>query len=132
MVQRPAMQHDDCQVALFRFTDGTVAKVAALYAPRCEMAPYYNLRVYGTLGTIERDTVAFAAAPDDVHPVFTPVTADRVHDHPFDDEIADWLDAIVSDRPTRTPLYDGAHSTLAALCAARAAQEGKSVEVPVR
>ena len=52
----PAMTHDDCQVCLFEFEDGTIAKVAALYAPRCAVPPYNNLRIYGTNGTIERDT----------------------------------------------------------------------------
>jgi len=72
----PAMHCDDCQVALFQFDSGAVAKVAALYAPRSEMAPFYNLRVYGTLGTVERDQVALSESPEDVHPPFRPVEAD--------------------------------------------------------
>jgi predicted dehydrogenase len=127
----PAMRHDDCQVALFRFEDGTIAKVAALYAPRAEMAPWYNLRAYGTMGTVERDQVALAASPQEVHPALVPVAADRVSGHPYRPEIADWLEAIRCDRPTRTDLYDGANSTLAALCAARAAREKTPVAVPV-
>lgn len=127
----PAMRHDDCQVALFRFADGTIAKVAALYGPRCDMAPYNNLRVYGTRGTVERDTVAISKDEDDVHPQFAPIDSGRVTGHPFEPEIADWLDAITEDRPTRTNLYDGANSTMATLCAVRAAAEGRAVKVPV-
>ena len=127
----PAMRHDDCQVSLFQFTDGTIAKVAALYAPRCPMAPYYNLRVYGTNATVERDTLALAASPDDHHPSFAPIDAERPAHHPFEPEIADWLAAIRDNRPTRCPLADGANSTLATLCAVQATHAGTPVEIPI-
>jgi len=127
----PGMHCDDCQVALFQFDNGAVAKVAALYAPRTGMAPFYNLRVYGTMGTVERDQVALAASPEDVHPEFRPVEADRVGGHPYDPEIADWLAAIARDRPPRTALWDGANSTVATLVAARALREQRELEVPV-
>ena len=127
----PAMHHDDCQVALFQFADGTVAKVAALYAPRMGMAPYYNLRLYGTRGTVDRDQVALAKDADDVHPAFAPVAVARQGGHAYEPEIADWLAAIRDDRPPRTPLHDGANSTVATLCAVRAAVEHREVDVPV-
>lgn len=127
----PAMHCDDCQVALFQFDSGAVAKVAALYAPRTGMAPFYNLRVYGTMGTVERDQVALADSPEDVHPEFGPVAADRLSGHPYEPEIADWLEAIRDDRAPRTTLWDGANSTAAALVAARALREGRALEVPV-
>lgn len=55
----------------------------------------------------------------------------RLTGHPYNPEIVDWLEAILHDRPPRTPLKDGAHSTLAALRAVRSAREGREVEVPV-
>jgi len=127
----PEMRHDDCMAALFRFEDGSIAKVAALYGPRCGRPPFCNLRLYGTKGTVERDCIALSAGADDVHPEFKPVEAERVKGHPYDAEIADWLGAIVDDRPVRTGLHDGANSTLAALCAVRAAAEGCEAAVPV-
>jgi len=129
----PAMRHEDCQVALYRFADGSIAKVAALYAPRCARPPMSNLRLYGTRGTVERDAIALSKDESDVHPAFRPVAAEGVAGHPFHDEIADcdWLDAIVQDRPPRIGLLDGANSTLATLCAVRAAREGTQVAVPV-
>lgn len=126
-----AMQHPDCQVCLFQFEDGTIAKVAALYGPRCPMPPFYNLRLYGTKGTVERDTVACAQSEADVHPVFQPVPAERVEGHSYRPEIEDWLEAIITGRPTRTPLWDGANSTLATLCAVQAMAEGRAIEVPI-
>jgi predicted dehydrogenase len=127
----PAMKHDDCQVCLFQFEDGTIAKVAALYAPRCNMSPYYNLRVYGTNGTVERDTVACARSSKDIYPPFKPVTAERIKGHPYLPEIVDWLEAITDNRPPRTPLWDGANSTMATLAAVRAIRERKEIKVPI-
>jgi len=127
----PAMRQDDCQVALFRFDTGAVAKVAALYAPRLAMPPYYNLRIYGTRGTVERDQAALARDEADVHPAFQPVEAPRVSGHAYDPEIADWLAAIAEDRPPRCDLYDGANSTVATLAAVEALNARRALPVPV-
>ena len=127
----PAMSNDDCQVALFRFDSGAVAKVAALYGPRMEMAPYYNLRVYGTMGTVERDQAATAADAEDVHPAFSAIQADRTGGHPYEPEVEDWLGAIAEDRPPRCDLFDGANSTVATLIACEAMASGRSMDVPV-
>ena len=126
----PEMTNDDCMVSLFRFEDGTIAKVAALYGPRSPMAPYYNLRVYGTGGTVERDQIAICRNEQEMHPDFTPVQADRQTGHPYDTEVDDWLDAILNDRPPRTDLKDGAASTLATLIAVESAKSGAELEVP--
>jgi predicted dehydrogenase len=127
----PAMREDDCQVALFRFDDGAVAKVAALYAPRRGMPPYYNLRVYGTRGTVEQDQVAQAANEEEVHPSFHPVAASPVVGHPYDPEVADWLDAIAAGGSPRCSFYDGANSTAASLVAVEAIRAGRPLPVPV-
>ncbi len=126
----PEMANDDCMVSLFRFEDGTIAKVATLYAPRCECPSYYNLRVYGTRGTVERDQIAVAKTEEEAHPPFRPIEAERLSGHPYDLEIEDWLDAILEDRPVRTNLKDGGASTLATLLAVRSARERKEIEVP--
>jgi predicted dehydrogenase len=126
----PAMTNDDCQVCLFRFADGAIAKVAALYGPRAPMPPFNNLRIYGTNGTVERDAVGVSGSPEDVHPVLQPVGGPRVQGHPYLPEIEDWLVAIQTNGPPRTPLWDGANSTIATLAAARALREGVEVDVP--
>jgi predicted dehydrogenase len=95
-----------------------------------EMAPYYNLRIYGTRGTVERDTVAIASDEADLHPAFGAIPADRVAGHPYDPEIADWLDAIALDRPPRCDLFDGASSTMATLLATDAMGLGRALPVP--
>ncbi|HPG68910.1 MAG TPA: Gfo/Idh/MocA family oxidoreductase [Candidatus Hydrogenedentes bacterium] len=127
----PAMAEDDCQVALFRFDGGAVAKVAAVYAPRMDMAPFYNLRVYGTRGTVERDTVALAADAADCHPAFAPIEAQRVGGHPYEPEVRDWLEAILDDRAPRCDFFDGANSTAATLVACEAIAQGRTLPVKV-
>ncbi|MBM3240265.1 Gfo/Idh/MocA family oxidoreductase [Candidatus Poribacteria bacterium] len=127
----PAMKQDDCQVALFRFDNGAIAKVAALYAPRIGMAPYYNLRIYGTKGTVERDQVAIAKNAEDMHPELQPIVANHIAGHPFDREVEDWLDSIRDGRSPRCNLFDGANSTVATLAAVEAMATGKALSVPV-
>jgi len=125
------MKEDDCQVALFKFDDGAIAKVTASYAPRTGMAPYYNLRLYGTKGTVERDQIALSKDEHDIHPSFAPINADRISGHPYDREIEDWLDSILHDRNPRCDLYDGANSTSATLVAVDAMKLGISLPVSV-
>jgi len=126
----PRMANDDCQVALFRFDNGAVGKVAALYAPRMAMPRCHNVRIYGTKGTVERDQVAISRDEEDVHPEFKPISAQSVAGHPYDPEVEDWLDAIRTDRAPRCDLFDGANSTMATLLAVHAIITGRSVEVP--
>lgn len=127
----PELSTDDCMVALFRFRDGAVAKVAALWGPECPKPPFYNLRIYGTEGTVERDEICRRAAEPGGRWAFEPVEASRIQGHPYEPEIDDWLTAILEDRPVRTSLKDGANSTMAALRAVRACREGKELPIPV-
>jgi UDP-N-acetyl-2-amino-2-deoxyglucuronate dehydrogenase len=128
----PEMRAEDCQVSLFRFADGTIAKVAALFGPMREMPSYNNLRIYGTRGTVEKDTIALCQKSGEVHPEFRPVEADRIKGHPYDAEIDDWLDAIEKKREPVCSFLDGARSTLACLKAVEALkmQETRTAAVP--
>jgi len=126
----PEMKEDDCQVALFRFDNGAIAKTAASYAPRTGMASYYNLRIYGTMGAVDRDQVAISKNEDDIHPEFHSVDAARISGHPYDKEIEDWLDSISEGRKPRCDIFDGANSTAATLIAVEAMKQGKPLPVP--
>jgi predicted dehydrogenase len=127
----PELSNDDCTVALFRFGDGTVAKVAALWGPECPKPPFYNLRVYGTDGTVERDEFCVKGDHSGSPWTFRPVEAPRIPGHPYEPEIEDWLTAIIEDHPVRTTLQDGANSTMAALRAVQASREGKEMSIPL-
>jgi predicted dehydrogenase len=127
----PELSSDDCMVAIFRFQDGTVAKVASLWAPECPKPPFYNLRIYGTNGTVERDQFCMGGDVPGRRLRFEPVEAARIEGHPYDPEIEDWLTAIIEDGPVRTSFKDGANSTMAALRAVRAGREGRETLIPV-
>ena len=127
----PDMKEDDCQVALFKFKNGAIAKITASYAPRSGMASYYNLRLYGTKGTVERDQAAISKDDNDVHPEFKTIEADRISGHPYDKEVEDWLDSIRDDRKPRCDLFDGANSTIATIIAVDAMKAGKPLPVPI-
>ena len=127
----PEFSSDDCMVSVFKFPDGAVAKVAALWAPECPRAPYYDLHLYGTRGTVERDQICLGREAPPSGLKFSPVDARRVPGHPYEPEVDDWLTAIIEDGEVRTSLKDGANSTMAALRAVRAAREGREVSIPV-
>jgi len=118
-------------VSMFKFEDGSVAKVAALWGPQCPRPSFYNLRVYGTNGTIEKDKLCVGSNSPGEALVFKPIDSRRIDGHPFDPEIEDWLTAIVEDGEVRTSLRDGANSTMAALMAVKAAREGRETPIPV-
>ncbi len=127
----PDMKEDDCQVALFKFKNGAIAKITASYAPRSGMASYYNLRLYGTKGTVERDQAAISKDDSDLHPEFKTIEADRISGHPYDREVENWLDSIRDDRKPRCDLFDGANSTIATIVAVDAMKAGKPLPVPI-
>ena len=105
--------------------------VAALWAPECPRPPFYNLRIYGTEGTVERDQLCSRGDASGQRWKFAPVEGARIQGHPYDPEIEDWLTAILEDHPVRTSLKDGANSTMAALRAVKASREGKEMPIPV-
>ena len=126
----PEMANEDCQVALYRFDDGAIAKVAALYGPVTARPEACNLRVYGTEGTVEQGQVAIRSSEEEVHPAYRPIAEPLLTGHPFDEEILDWLDAIERQRQPVVPFWDGANSTLATLFAVKALKEGSAQKVP--
>ena len=127
----PELPRDDCMVSLFKFQDGAVAKVAALWAPVCPQPVFYNLRVYGTKGTIVGDQLCTGQDMPGQELRSEPIAAPRIAGHPYDPEIDDWLSAIIEDGEVRTSLIDGANSTMAALRAARAAREARETKIPL-
>lgn len=123
----PAMRHQDCMVALFRFAGGACAKVATLYAPVGPMAPQYNLALYGTRATYRGGELMVGEAEEyetrDLRPL-------DWHGHPYLPEVEDLVDSIEMDRAPRTDIFDGANSAAAVILAARAVETGLGYEVP--
>ncbi len=123
----PQMKHPDCQVALFRLESGAIAKVAAAYGPVGPMAPFYNLVVYGTKGTIARGQAHLGNGHE-----FTTedLTGLGVKGHPYDPEVDHFVTCILEDRPTLVDAFEGANSAIACITAAESAERGERLAVP--
>lgn len=124
----PAMKHNDCMSAVFRFESGAVAKVAALYGPVGPMAPLYNLAVYGTKGTVRGGRLYVGQGHDAQE---TDLTYLSVHGHPYDPQIEHFLAAIQEDTPTLVDAFSGANSAAATIMAAEAINTGRRQTIPV-
>jgi UDP-N-acetylglucosamine 3-dehydrogenase len=117
------MRNDTAMAALFRFKNGAIAKVTALYGCVNPMPALYNLGVYGTKGTLLRDQLCL----DGLHE-WMKVSAPAGKS--YEAEAEHFLDCI---RTGKTPLvtaHDGARSAAACLCAVQSAALGRPVRVP--
>ena len=123
----PAMKHGDCQAALFKFESGAVAKVAALYGPIGPMAKFYNLRVYGTRGTIQDGKLLVGEGHDAQE---TDLSDLGISGHPYDPQAEHFLDCIIEDKPTLVDAFNGANSAAATVMADEAIRTGELQRVP--
>ena len=118
------MKEDASIVATFRFANGAIGKSTALYAPRTHMPKAYNLALYGTKGTILRDTICMEGESD-----FRPIDVVCPPGHPYDPEVAHFIKCIINDEPTLCNAFDGARSAMAVLAARESLHTGKPVVV---
>lgn len=123
----PEMRHPDCQVALFRFASGAIAKVAAAYGPVGPMPRFYHLAVYGTKGTVIDGRVHLGQGHE-----FTTedLSGLGVQGHPYDPEVQHFRDCIHEERQPLVDAFEGANSAIGVICAAEAAETGSVVPVP--
>ena len=119
------MEEDASIVATFRFAGGAIGKSTALYAPRSHMPKAYNLALYGTRGTIIRDTICMEGEAD-----FHPIDAVCPPGHPYDPEVDHFINCIIRDEPTLCDALDGARSAMAVLSARESLLTGAPVRVP--
>lgn len=123
----PEMKNPDCQVALFRFENGAIAKVAAAYGPVGPMPPFYGMRIYGTKGTVMNGRVCLGHGHEYTEQDLTGL---GVAGHPYDPEVDHVLTCILEDRPTLVDAFEGANSTIAVIVGAEAATQGVKLPVP--
>jgi predicted dehydrogenase len=86
------MRNDDCVVSLYKYKNGAVAKVTALYAPISPMPPCYNISVYGTKATVWRDRVCFDHNEGFKPMIYEPYV--EKYGHGFERELEDFIQAI--------------------------------------
>jgi predicted dehydrogenase len=123
----PQMQSPDCMVALFSFASGACAKVASLYGPVGDMAPLYNLAIYGTKATFRQGRLMVGVAHD---VETTDLSALSAVGHPYEPEVAHFADCIINDRSPLVDAPEGANSAAACILAAEAIRSGRPQAVP--
>ena len=123
----PEMKSQDCQVALFRFSGGAVAKVACSYGCVSPHESHYNLAVYGTRGTVSRTRICTESSPEE----FRDMGVIPPKGHPYAPEVEHFLDCILNDVEPLIDAFDGANSAAACIVAAEACErQGASLPVP--
>jgi predicted dehydrogenase len=127
----PDYEYPTTCVGVVKFRGGAVGKLSSCLDNKC---PYtFNIDLLGDKGAI-RDNRIFAAelfpgATDWVEvPTIRPDSGDVTH-HPFDGEIADFVESILAGKDAELSLADAAHTHAVAFALDRSASEGRPVQL---
>lgn len=120
-------------VGLVRFADGAVARLTSSF--ETEMPYQFNLRLYGTRGTIQNGrlwSTALAPAQNGWAeiPAIGPDSGDPSH-HPFRPLVDHIVDAILHDHPAYPGIHDALASHEIVFAADLSAAQGKAVPLPL-
>lgn len=121
----PEMSSDDCEIAIFKFANGCIGKVTALYGPIGPRPYGNNLSIYGTKGTIVREKIVLSGMHNfmDLPPVFQ-------HEHPYKPGIEHFVSCIREDKATLVDAFDAANSASAVITARKSLKEKKIMTIP--
>ena len=122
----PAMKNADCQIAIFKMSDGSIAKTTAAYGVAGQRPAFNDLILHGTEGTVRNGKLLRGR-----HGEFTEEDLSLNYaGHPFEPELEHFLECIIEDRPTLVDAFDGANSAAACIVVAQAAETGETLPVP--
>jgi len=121
----PQMKNDDAVVAIFKFENSCLGKVTALYGPVSPYAYANNIAVYGTKGTILRDTICL-----DEKEGFTKIEVPYSRGHPYEPEVNHFIECILKDKKPLVDAREGARTAAAAITINKALKEKKSIPIP--
>jgi len=119
------MKNDSSVVAIFKFRGGCLGKVTALYEPIAPYAYANNIGVYGTKGTILRDTICLEEKEG-----FTKIKVNYSPSHPYEPEVNHFIDCILKDKKTLVEARDGARSAAAVITVSKALKEKRPIPIP--
>ena len=119
-------------MAVLEFANGAVGEVSACVDA---YAPYvFNLEVLGERGTIRGNRLYAERFPGQTDwmsiPTILPDSGDVTH-HPFQGEIDHFVECILAGREASPNLEDAVRTTAVCLAADLAAEEGRSVKLPL-
>ncbi|MCL4508719.1 MAG: Gfo/Idh/MocA family oxidoreductase [Chloroflexi bacterium] len=119
--------------ALVQFSSGAIAKVASVIEGNI---PYtFNVRLHGVKGTIVQNRFVSELLPGQTGwaeiPTIMPDTPQVAH-HPFQGEMNDLVDAILSGRPALVDIHDAVKTHELIFAAEQSAREGgKPITLPL-
>lgn len=126
------LEYPGTELVLLRFADGTIGKVGCCL--ECNMPYVFNVEVFGTKGSFRNNQIAgdmfkgqtgFATVP-----TIAPDSADVSH-HPFDGEMATFIDALNHNRRPMPDLEDAAKTMEVCFAAELSARRGRPVKLPL-
>ena len=119
------MKNDSSVVAIFKFKNGVIGKVTALYEPVAPYAYANNIAVYGTKGTIIKDMICL-----DERKGFTKIKTTYLREHPYEPEVNHFIDCILKDKKPLIDAREGARSAAAVITVSEALKEKRFTAIP--
>jgi predicted dehydrogenase len=129
--RNPEYEYDTTAVGIVKFAGGAIGKVSASFEVACPYA--FNIDLLGTQGAIRDNRIYaqkfFAGQTDWITvPTIRPDSGDVAH-HPFDAEIAHFLDCIQEDKESFVNLADAAKTHAICYALDRSSTEGRPVKL---
>jgi predicted dehydrogenase len=127
----PAYEYDTTAVGIAKFAGGAVGKLSASFEVACPYA--FNIDLLGDKGAIRDNHIYaqkfFAGQTDWITvPTIRPDNGDVAH-HPFDGEIAHFLDCIQEDRESFVNLADAAITHAVCYALDLSVTEGRPIKI---
>lgn len=125
-------EYPPTEILLMKFDDGTVGKTASCL--ECTMPYVFDAQVYGTEGTFRGNQFYGRIFEGQTHfasiPTILPDSGDVSH-HPFDGEVAEFMEALNTGRRPMPDVEDAAETMEICFAAQMSAGEHRPIKLPL-
>jgi UDP-N-acetylglucosamine 3-dehydrogenase len=125
----PSHPGDGFIAALYRWPNGCIGRVTGTWACSYDHSyeNAYGISLFGSEASIVRGRLV---SPDGGN---EPVElAPHGKGHPYDDEVEDFVDAVLGARAPATDARDGGNTAIAIICGIQAMESGETIAIPNR
>lgn len=130
--QARQFEYPGTEILLMKFDDGSLGKTASCL--ECKGPYVFDVQVYGTDGTFRNNQFYGNIMQGQSHfatvPTILPDSGDVSH-HPFDGEVAEFIDALNTGRRPMPDLEDAAETMEICFAAELSARESRPVKLPL-